>query len=146
MTNLDVYTQQEADNVVWSDTSHAAGRTDRADRSNKPAFDISEERVLHSWAMMQLYGSKLTQTTADHRQSVQIKTLPERLSAILVELGEKHGGLIPNLRQSALADRLGTQRETVAALLRSFQRQGLIRISYRRIEIANAAGLNELAY
>jgi len=73
------------------------------------------------------------------------KKLPERLAALLVELGERSQGSIQGVSHQALADRLGTYRETVSAILRDFKRQGLVTLGYRRIEVIDNETLKEIA-
>ena len=73
------------------------------------------------------------------------KKLPERLASLLMELGDYSDGLIKGVSHQALADRLGTYRETVSAILRDFKRQGLVELGYRRITVLDALTLKDIA-
>jgi len=44
-----------------------------------------------------------------------------------------------------LADRLGTYRETVSAILRTFKREGWVDLGYRRIRLLDVAALEVAA-
>lgn len=96
------------------------------------------------WGMLQTYGRRLQQVE-NSLEDVAYKKLPERLAALLVELADEEGGLIQGISHQALADRLGTYRETVSAILRDFKRQGLVTLGYRRIQVEDVEALKEIA-
>ena len=77
-------------------------------------------------------------------EDVAYKKLPERLAALLTELDEEETGVIRGVSHQALADRLGTYRETVSAILRDFKRQGLVELGYRRIRLVDVEALKEI--
>jgi CRP-like cAMP-binding protein len=77
-------------------------------------------------------------------EDVAYKKLPERLASLLVELEQDNGGVIKGVSHQALADRLGTYRETVSAILRDFKRQGLVELGYRRIKIVDGETLRDV--
>ncbi len=52
--------------------------------------------------------------------------------------------MIKGISHQALADRLGTYRETVSAILRDFKRQGLVELGYRRIRLLDDDTLKEI--
>jgi CRP-like cAMP-binding protein len=70
--------------------------------------------------------------------------LPERLATLLIELDEDGSSVIKGVSHQALADRLGTYRETVSAILRDFKRQGLVELGYRRIRLMDVEMLKEI--
>lgn len=96
------------------------------------------------WGLLQTYGSRLLQVE-NSLEDVAYKKLPERLAALLLELGEYQNGLIKGVSHQALADHLGTYRETVSAILRDFKRQGLVELGYRRINVLDIESLKEEA-
>lgn len=96
------------------------------------------------WGMLQTYGKRLMQVE-NNLEDVAYKKLPERLAALLVELSNQENDLIQGVSHQALADRLGTYRETVSAILRDFKRQDLVELGYRRINIIDAETLKEIA-
>ena len=53
--------------------------------------------------------------------------------------------LIQGVSHQDLADRLGTYRETISAILRDFKRQGFVALGYRRIVILNIEEMKEIA-
>lgn len=96
------------------------------------------------WAMLQTYGQRLMQVE-NSLEDVAYKKLPERLASLLMELSDYENGLIKGVSHQALADRLGTYRETVSAILRDFKRQGLVELGYRRITVLDAEYLKDIA-
>jgi CRP/FNR family transcriptional regulator len=73
-------------------------------------------------------------------ESVAFQRLDQRLAALLLGKGK----VIATTHQ-ALADELGSVREIVSRLLKSFADQGLVALGRERIEILDAAGLRRLA-
>jgi len=144
LTNLD--TELSLENMTWSTAPDFARADAPTVQPRAQVGDCPEDSFLHAWATMQLYGLDWMQTADGRYQPIQNRTLPERLAGLLVELGAQQGGVIRHLAHQSLADSLGTQRETIGALLRSLHRQGLIRVGYRRIEVLDAAALAELAW
>ncbi|MCL4835594.1 MAG: Crp/Fnr family transcriptional regulator [Caldilineaceae bacterium] len=114
---------------------------------NIPATEARSMTIQYpilGWGMLQTYGRRLQQVE-NSLEDVAYKKLPERLAALLVELGEETNGTIRGTSHQALADRLGTYRETVSAILRDFKRQSLVTLGYRRIEIVDFDMLKEIA-
>jgi CRP-like cAMP-binding protein len=91
------------------------------------------------WAMLQTVGQRLAQVE-DRMEDVAYKRLPERLAGLLLELASG-GGAIRGISHQALADMLGTYRETISAILRSFKDDGLVDLGYRQIELRDPLGL-----
>jgi len=108
------------------------------------ARDMTIQYPILGWGMLQTYGRRLLQVE-NSLEDVAYKKLPERLAALLVELGEQADGIILGVSHQALADRLGTYRETVSAILRDFKRQGLVILGYRRIELTDIETLKDIA-
>ena len=73
-------------------------------------------------------------------ESVAFQRLDQRLAALL--LGK---GRVVATTHQALADELGSVREIVSRLLKSFADQGLVTLGRERIEIRDAGGLRRLA-
>lgn len=96
------------------------------------------------WGMLQTYGRRLQQVE-NSLEDVAYKKLPERLAALLVDLCDQDNSLIQGVSHQALADRLGTYRETVSAILRDFKRQDLVELGYRRINILDVETLKDIA-
>ena len=94
------------------------------------------------WGLLQTFGKRLMQVES-HLEDVAYKKLPERLAALLLELADKNDTITGTSHQ-ALADRLGTYRETVSAILRTFKREGWVDLGYRRIRLLDVPAL-ELA-
>jgi CRP-like cAMP-binding protein len=73
-------------------------------------------------------------------EEVAYKRLPERLAGLLLELANG-GRQIRGTSHQSLADMLGTYRETISAILRSFKDDGLVELGYRKIELRDVGGL-----
>lgn len=108
------------------------------------ARNMTIQYPILGWGLLQTYGERLSQVE-DSLEDVAYKKLPERLAALLLELGDNRNGMIKGVSHQALADHLGTYRETVSAILRDFKRQELVELGYRRITILDADSLKETA-
>lgn len=103
---------------------------------------MTERYPILGWGLLQTFGKRLMQVES-HLEDVAYKKLPERLAALLLELADKNDTITGTSHQT-LADRLGTYRETVSAILRTFKREGWVDLGYRRIRILDVPAL-ELA-
>lgn len=126
-----VFAEAASDVTVWSVPA-------------SEARNMTIQYPILGWGMLQTYGKRLMQVE-NNLEDVAYKKLPERLASLLAELGNQENGLIQGVSHQALADRLGTYRETVSAILRDFKRQGLVELGYRRINILDAETLKEIA-
>lgn len=107
------------------------------------ARNMTMQYPILGWGLLQTYGMRLLQVE-NSLEDVAYKKLPERLATLLVELDEDGTGIIRGVSHQALADRLGTYRETVSAILRDFKRQGVVELGYRRIRLVDAETLKEI--
>ena len=107
------------------------------------ARNMTMQYPILGWGLLQTYGLRLLQVE-NSLEDVAYKKLPERLATLLVELDEDGTGVIKGISHQALADRLGTYRETVSAILRDFKRQGLVELGYRRIRVVDVEELKEI--
>jgi CRP/FNR family transcriptional regulator len=73
-------------------------------------------------------------------EAVAFQRLDQRLAALL--LGK---GRVIHTTHQALADELGSVREIVSRLLKSFSEQGLVSLAREQVEIVDAARLREIA-
>ncbi len=96
-----------------------------------------------SWALLQTVGQRLAQVE-NRMEEVAYKRLPERLAGLLLELANG-GKAIRGTSHQALADMLGTYRETISAILRNFKDDGLVELGYRRIDLRDVRGLRMAA-
>jgi CRP/FNR family transcriptional regulator, cyclic AMP receptor protein len=94
---------------------------------------------LLSWGLLQTVGQRLAQVE-NRMEEVAYKRLPQRLAGLLLELSNG-GRAIRGASHQALADMLGTYRETISAILRSFKDDGLVELGYRKIELRDVSGL-----
>lgn len=98
------------------------------------ARSLTIQYPILGWGLLQTYGERLFQVE-NSLENVAYKKLPERLAALLLELADEETATIKGVSHQALADHLGTYRETVSAILRDFKRQGLVELGYRRIHL-----------
>ena len=111
-----------------------------------PALQAQELVVRYpvlSWGMLQTVGERLAQVE-NRMEEVAYKRLPERLAGLLLELSNG-GRAIRGTSHQALADMLGTYRETISAILRGFKDAGLVELGYRKIELRDVRGLQVAA-
>lgn len=71
-------------------------------------------------------------------------TLKSRVAALLLDEAARDEGLI-RLPQSTLAGLLGASRPRVNRILKEFERDGLVRLTYRRVEILDGERLHRIA-
>jgi len=105
---------------------------------------LVERHPILGWALLQTYGQRQLQIE-QYMEDVAYKTLPQRVASILLELSDMENGEIAGLSHQNLADRLGTYRETISAILRTFKQDGMVELGYRRINVVDAEGLMDLA-
>ncbi len=129
--DANVFAEAASDVTVWSVPA-------------TEARNMTIQYPILGWGMLQTYGRRLMQVE-NNLEDVAYKKLPERLASLLADLGNQENGLIQGVSHQALADRLGTYRETVSAILRDFKRQGLVELGYRRINILDAETLKDIA-
>lgn len=108
------------------------------------ARSMTTQYPILGWGLLQTYGQRLLQVE-NNLEDVAYKKLPERLASLLLELGDNQAGVIKGVSHQALADHLGTYRETVSAILRDFKRQEIVELGYRRINILDLELLKETA-
>lgn len=112
-----------------------------------PAADARNMVIQHpilSWGMLQTYGERLAQVE-NGLEDIAYKKLPARLAALLLELSNYEAGAVRGFSHQALADYLGTYRETVSAALREFKRQQYVELGYRYLCIVDAQALKGIA-
>ncbi|HQY91229.1 Crp/Fnr family transcriptional regulator [Caldilinea sp.] len=130
MSDPNVFAEAAEDVVVWVIPS-------------SEARDMTMRHPILGWGLLQTYGMRLMQVE-NSLEDVAYKKLPERLASLLIDL-DQDGGVIKGVSHQALADRLGTYRETVSAILRDFKRQGLVELGYRRIRLIDHETLRDVA-
>lgn len=108
------------------------------------ARNLTMQYPILGWGLLQTYGARLFQVE-NSLENVAYKKLPERLAALLIELADEEEEMIKGVSHQALADHLGTYRETVSAILRDFKRQGLVELGYRRISLVDVETLRDIA-
>ena len=128
--DANVFAEAVEDTVVWMIPANEAR-------------NMTMQYPILGWGLLQTYGMRLLQVE-NNLEDVAYKKLPERLAALLIELDEEEIGVIRGVSHQALADRLGTYRETVSAILRDFKRQGLVELGYRRIRLVDQEALKEV--
>jgi CRP-like cAMP-binding protein len=95
-------------------------------------------------ALLRTFGLRLVQVE-NRLEEVAYRWLPERLAAEIIRQSRYAESNQIRLSHQALADILGTYRETISAILRDFREAGWVKLGYRRITILDAAALEKLA-
>jgi CRP-like cAMP-binding protein len=112
---------------------------------SKETRSLMVQYPILTWALLQTYGQRLAQVE-DNLEDIAYRKLPERLASLIWDLADE-SNVVEGLSHQALADYLGTYRETVSAVLRDFKQAGILSLGYRRIQIrdremlAGAAGI-----
>lgn len=109
-----------------------------------PTYDVTTEELIRGWGLLQMYGTQAFQGL-DAASPMPMRTLPERLAALLLEFYDEQSGIVAGMSFQAIADALGAYHQTIDAILRAFKRQGLVDFGYRHIRVLDIASLQELA-
>jgi CRP/FNR family transcriptional regulator len=86
-----------------------------------------------------MYGERLAEVM-QLVEEVAFRRLDERLAQLLV-----HRGPVIAATHQSLADELGSVREIVSRLLRSFEQRGWVRLERERVTVTDPKGLAGLA-
>jgi CRP-like cAMP-binding protein len=84
-------------------------------------------------------------------EDIAVLPMADRLARQLLLSVERYGewhdrtSRVVDLRQGQLATMLSTSRQTVNHLLKDLERQGIVRLSYRQIEILDLDRLRRVA-
>jgi CRP/FNR family transcriptional regulator len=105
-----------------------------------PVFDrlIAEHRPFRNY-VFGLFAERVVDLM-QLVEAVAFQKLDQRLAALLLGKGKR-----VRVTHQALADELGSVREIVSRLLKSFAEQGLVSLGREQIEIVDAAGLRRIA-
>jgi CRP/FNR family transcriptional regulator, anaerobic regulatory protein len=99
---------------------------------------LSEHRPFRTY-VFSLFSERITDLM-QLVEAVAFQRLDQRLAALL--LGK---GRVIRTTHQALADELGSVREIVTRLLKTFAEQGLVSVGREHIDIVDAAGLRRIA-
>jgi CRP/FNR family transcriptional regulator len=86
-----------------------------------------------------MYGERLAEVMT-LVEEVAFRRLDERLAQLLI-----HRGPVIEATHQALADELGSVREIVSRLLRSFESRGWVKLERERITVTDPRGLSNLS-
>jgi CRP/FNR family transcriptional regulator, cyclic AMP receptor protein len=93
--------------------------------------------------LLAVVGERLQEREAE-LEALAFRDLPTRLAALLLREADA-SGTVTGYSHQALAERLGTYRETVSHLLGRFRAEGLVAVEPRRIRLLDRAGLEAYA-
>lgn len=105
---------------------------------------MTERYPIIGWGMLQTFGKRLRQVE-DRLEEVAYKKLPQRLAKLLLDMSNGRDQSTIRTSHQYLADSLGTYRETVSTILRTFKADGMVELGYRRINVVDPAALQALA-
>ncbi|MCP4168982.1 MAG: Crp/Fnr family transcriptional regulator [Chloroflexi bacterium] len=108
------------------------------------AMTFTKRHPILGLGMLRTFGRRLAQVE-DRLEDVAYKRLPERLAGELLRQRRHFQNDQIRISHQALADILGTYRETISAILRDFKRDRWVELGYRRITIKNPEAMAELA-
>lgn len=86
-----------------------------------------------------MYGARLAEVM-ELVEEVAFRRLDTRLAQLLI-----HRGPVVHATHQKLADDLGSVREIVSRLLRSFEERGWVKLERERVTVVDPRGLSELA-
>ncbi len=95
-------------------------------------------------ALLRTFGLRMVQVE-NRLEEVAYRWLPERLAAELIRQSRYADSDQIRLSHQALADILGTYRETISAILRDFREAGWVKLGYRRITLLDREALEKMS-
>ena len=112
--------------------------------NSEQALTFTDRHPILGLGMLRTFGRRLAQVE-NRLEDVAYKRLPERLAGELLRQRRYFHSDQIRISHQALADILGTYRETISAILRDFKRDQWVELGYRRITIKNPDALADLA-
>ncbi|MBX7233095.1 MAG: Crp/Fnr family transcriptional regulator [Caldilineales bacterium] len=112
--------------------------------SREQASGFIERHPVIGLGLLRTFGRRLAQVE-NRLEDVAYRRLPERLAGEIVRQSRLAGDDQIRISHQALADTLGTYRETISAILRDFKRENWVELGYRRITILNPTALGQMA-
>ncbi|NOZ50729.1 MAG: Crp/Fnr family transcriptional regulator [Chloroflexi bacterium] len=109
------------------------------------ATAFTRQHPILGLGMLRTFGRRLAQVE-NRLEDVAYKRLPERLAGELLRQRYLAGHDQVRVSHQALADTLGTYRETISAILRDFKRERWVELGYRRITINNVQALVDMSH
>lgn len=97
-----------------------------------------------SLRLMELMADRLHDVET-RMENVAFKSVPARLAAFLLQLGEGTEGRVNGVSHQDLADMAGTYRETVTRILNEFRGEGYIDLGRLRVTILKPESLREIS-
>ncbi|MFQ5855851.1 MAG: Crp/Fnr family transcriptional regulator [Anaerolineae bacterium] len=94
--------------------------------------------------IVETLGHRLREAEA-RLEDIAFKNIPARLASLLLRLQEEHGRTVEGYTHQALAEMIGTYRETTTQTLNEFKRDGLLDIGRKRLELYDLEGLQAIA-
>ncbi len=116
-----------------------------------PALDRILEREPRYWRNLGLLIASKLRLTFRAMEDIAVLPMADRLARQLLLSVERYGewhdrtSRVVDLRQGQLATMLSTSRKTVNHLLKDLERQGIVRLSYRQVEILDLDRLRRVA-
>lgn len=110
---------------------------------DQAAFFVDRHPII-GLGLLRTFGRRLAHVE-NRLEDVAYKRLPERLAGEILRQSRLADSSQIRISHQALADTLGTYRETVSAILRDFKRENWVELGYRRITILNQTALGEMA-
>jgi len=108
------------------------------------ATTFTRQHPILGLGMLRTFGRRLAQVE-NRLEDVAYKRLPERLAGELLRRRHLANNDQVRVSHQALADSLGTYRETISAILRDFKKEEWVELGYRRITIKDPQALSELS-
>lgn len=94
--------------------------------------------------LLRTFGRRLAHVE-NRLEDVAYRRLPERLAGEILRQSRLAASEQIRISHQAMADTLGTYRETISAILRDFKRENWVELGYRRITILNPTALGQMA-
>jgi len=112
--------------------------------TSEQARTFTDQHPVIGLGLLLTFGRRLVQVE-NRLEDVAYKRLPARLAGELLRHRLYYNSDQVRISHQALADILGTYRETISAILRDFKRDQWVELGYRRITIKDPDAMGQLA-
>lgn len=105
---------------------------------------LFEERPKVALRLFELVGKRL-KSLEERLEQVAFSPVKTRLATFLLGNMEPQIGVLSGFTHEEIADTIGTIRQTVTESLNEMQRQKLVKVGHKRIDVIDRKGLEDLA-
>jgi CRP/FNR family transcriptional regulator len=105
---------------------------------------LFEERPEVALRLFEAVGKRL-KALEDRLEQLAFSPVKARVATFLLGNLDPQTGVVSSFTHEEIGDTIGTIRQTVTETLNEMQRQGLLKVGHKRIEVINREAIEDLA-